>query len=208
MARGTITKKGPQTDADANPAGEAMEQQVVAFAEQLGRMVGTVQAKAEGWLDPNALREQVGRIRDSATTLVQQLAAKTTHNAEPSASARGGRAPNTTIDRGRSGGFVDAPGKKHRKPTRDTPLRASAGDRGRVAKMKAVNSNRRRGPADNPTPIRRREPRRRIDPRPIPAPAPATDCSTPRSPERRRRARRPRRRSRPPRRSTGHVTTN
>ena len=46
---------------------------------------------------------------------------------------------------GRSGGFVDAPGKKHRKPVADTPLRASAPDSRRIATIKTVKANRRRG---------------------------------------------------------------
>ena len=35
---------------------DSMEQKMLAFAEQLGRIVGTVQAKAEGWLDRDALK--------------------------------------------------------------------------------------------------------------------------------------------------------
>jgi hypothetical protein len=57
--------------------------------------------------------------------------------------ARGG-------NRGRSGGVVDAPGKKHRKPTASIPrgnnsARANAADTGRIAKMKAANASHRRG---------------------------------------------------------------
>ena len=47
--------------------------------------------------------------------------------------------------KGRSGGVVDAPGKKHRKPVPNEPLRVNAADRARVAKTKVVNTNRKRG---------------------------------------------------------------
>src|SRR4051812_49204800 len=77
MARSTnSTKKAAAgTEAAANPAGggDAIEQQVVAFAEQLGRIVGTVQAKAEGWMDRAALTDELSRIRDSASSLLTQL---------------------------------------------------------------------------------------------------------------------------------------
>ena len=35
-------------------SGDAMEQRVVAFAEQFGRIAGTFYAEAEGWLDREA----------------------------------------------------------------------------------------------------------------------------------------------------------
>jgi hypothetical protein len=52
-----------------------LEQQVIKFAEQLGWLVGTVQAKSEGWLDRDALAAQVRQIRDSAEQLMTQFAA-------------------------------------------------------------------------------------------------------------------------------------
>ena len=87
--------------------GDAIEQQVVAFAEQLGRVVGTVQAKAEGWLDPRALTDQVARVRDSAASLLQQLGMpgeqkaeqKTEQTTEPKTSGRSGHASITTAIR-------------------------------------------------------------------------------------------------------------
>lgn len=51
----------------------AIEQRVVAFAEQLGRLVGTVERKTTGWLDMAALSDQVTRIRDGAADLLSQL---------------------------------------------------------------------------------------------------------------------------------------
>ena len=149
MARGKNSAKTTGTQAQTQPAmqpetggpgvsgnGSAIEQQVVAFAEQLGRVVGTVQARAEGWLDPRMLNEQITRVRDGAASLLQQLGATTEAKAERVITRR---------PAARSGGVVDAPGKKHRKPTPNEPLRANAEDKGRIAKMKAVNASRRRG---------------------------------------------------------------
>ena len=52
---------------------DSMEQRMLAFAEQLGRIVGTVQAKAEGWLDRDTLNAQISTVRDSASALLDQL---------------------------------------------------------------------------------------------------------------------------------------
>jgi hypothetical protein len=134
-----------------NETADAIEQQVVMFAEQLGRVVGTVQARSEGWLDAKALADQVLRIRDSAASLLQELAAAAERQMPGSTAGRRGRgSASTPTERGvrgggRSGGVVDAPGKKHRKPVPDTPLRASAPDTRRTARTKTLNANRRRG---------------------------------------------------------------
>jgi hypothetical protein len=146
MAAGKgTTKSAPSGTAASNSVTETVEQQVVAFAEQLGRVVGTVQAKAEGWLDRDALKEQLSHIRDSASALLEQLGVQTgaTSKQAVKSTANAG-------NRGRSGGVVDAPGKKHRKPTPSVPVRnasarSNAADAGRLAKMKAGNASHRRG---------------------------------------------------------------
>ena len=135
---GTTT---PDTS-DATTA-DAMEQRVVAFAEQLGRIAGTVQAKAEGWLDRETLNKQIASVRDGAAALLKQLAGGATKASKKkpvAAAARGG-------NKGRSGGVVDAPGKKHRKPMPTDPG-ANIAD-SQAAKMRTtktmVKTNRRRG---------------------------------------------------------------
>jgi hypothetical protein len=111
---------------------DAMEQRVLAFAEQLGRIVGTVQAKAEGWMDRDALNQQIAGVRDSATDLLEQLkttvtnaatgdsASSSSASAEAAKKNTGAKAPSKGTGamnaKGRSRGAVDAPGKKHRKP--------------------------------------------------------------------------------------------
>ena|SRR5437870_2504863 len=118
---------------------DTLEQQVIAYAEQLGRLVGTVQAKAEGWLDRDALNEQITRVRDGATALLERLGATKVSKTERIV---GGR--RTSGNSGRSGGVVDAPGKKHRKPTPNVTSRSAAADAGRALKVK-VQGTRRRG---------------------------------------------------------------
>lgn len=86
---GTEPAAGSTTTTSA-PAADAMEQRVMAFAEQLGRMVGTIQAKADGWLDGEALPKQIATIRDEAAHLLEQLtggAKKATKKATAAAAA-------------------------------------------------------------------------------------------------------------------------
>lgn len=131
------------TNASGATTADAMEQRVVAFAEQLGRIAGTFQAKAEGWLDREALTKQIASVRDGAAELLEQLAGGATKGSR--------RNPATTAalkkTRGRSGGVVDAPGKKHRKPMPTDPS-ANIAD-SQAAKMRTaktmVKTNRRRG---------------------------------------------------------------
>ena len=188
--RNSNSKDADQTKggaAGSTPGNESAEDRVIALAEQLGRIVGTIQAKADGWLDREALKQQISQVRDAATHLLEHLGVAGGAEAgsagaggagqEPVSSPQnvgrgtGGRPPqrnsraaagggrpkasaeaskeagpqnNRQAARGRSGGVVDAPGKKHRKPVPDQ-VRANAADTGRLAKMKIVNANRRRG---------------------------------------------------------------
>ena len=89
-----------------------VEKRVLALAHQLGRLIGTVEQKAEGWLDQDALNKQVTQIRDSANELLDQLGgAIASGRAESVAEA----SPTKASRAARSGGAVDAPGKSHRK---------------------------------------------------------------------------------------------
>jgi hypothetical protein len=115
------------TASDAAAATDAMEQRVVAFAEQLGRIAGTVQAKTEGWMDRETLNKQIAGVRDSAAELLEQLKTNVMKATGSGTVEKTTTAPAAPTSKGRSGGVVDAPGKKHRKPTPDDP-RAMAAD--------------------------------------------------------------------------------
>jgi hypothetical protein len=118
------TQKGPSDTRDL------IEQKVVAFAEQLGSLVGTVQAKAEGWLDRKALSKEVGRIRDSAADLLAEVNREGTATSAPPLSR----------------GPVDAPGKRHRKPPPQERIAKRMGEpRGKQMGQKSAKTGRRGG---------------------------------------------------------------
>lgn len=121
MAKRDNGGKRTNTTANSEPSNagaptDTMEQRLLAFAEQLGRIAGTVQAKTEGWMDRDALNKQIAGVRDSATELLEQLKTTVTSatSGEKSAADTVGTTP---AQPGRGRGAVDAPGKKHRKPT-------------------------------------------------------------------------------------------
>lgn len=134
----TASTKSPVTTT-ASP----IEQRVVAFGELLGWIAGTVQARAEGWMDRDTLSRQIVSVRDGASELLEDLAgiaAKDTTKKAASTPDRGGN------PRG-SRGPVDAPGKKHRKaPPRDPGSNTA---RSQTEKMRTastmVKTHRRRG---------------------------------------------------------------
>lgn len=77
-------------DKSETTTADAMEERLMAFAEQLGRMVGTIQAKADGWMDRETLNKQIAGVRDDATRLLEQLAGgakKATKRAKAAAAA-------------------------------------------------------------------------------------------------------------------------
>ena len=129
-------KETSATETGAAGAADAVEQKFVALAEQMGRLIGTVQAKAEGWLDPKYIRDQVTRIQDGATDLLSQLGSGAGKSSEPASP------PAVRPPRGRSGGKVDAPGKKHRPPP--PSMRQAKPPDDRVATLKAANRSIRR----------------------------------------------------------------
>src|ERR1700680_4110390 len=73
----TTTPSGQAPPRAATSAADKGEQRVVAFAEQLGRIVGTVQAKADGWLDRQTLNDELTRIRDGAADLLNHVGSGT-----------------------------------------------------------------------------------------------------------------------------------
>ena len=121
------------------PTSDLIEEKLVAFAEQLGGVVGTVQAKAEGWLDRSALAKEIGRIRDNAADLLADMNRDTLQRKAP---AEGTATPATR----RSRGPVDAPGKRHRKPLPQERIDKQLGEpRGKQMGQKNFKSGRRSG---------------------------------------------------------------
>ncbi len=117
-----------------------VERKLVAFAEQLGWLVGTVQAKAEGWLDRTVLTKEIARIRDGAADLLvhvnrEAMSQRKTPAKQPATSAtRSGR------------GLVDAPGKRHRKFLPQERIDKKMGEpRGKQSGQKQFKSGKRSG---------------------------------------------------------------
>jgi hypothetical protein len=98
------SSKQPARVADNN-ALKALEQQVIAVAEQLGRIAGTAQASADDWLEQPEFHAQLTRIRRRAGQLLGRLV-KNSPGADGDRQARA---------RAKSREKVAAPGKKHRK---------------------------------------------------------------------------------------------
>jgi hypothetical protein len=116
------------------PRVDVLEERVLAFAEQLGRIAGTVHAKTAGWMDGDTLKKELARVRDGAADLLQQLTADAPVVAEKRLTA--GAAIRRS--RGRSGGLVDAAGKKDRPPV-PTDAGANRAD-SQAAKMRAAKT--------------------------------------------------------------------
>jgi len=116
---------------------KTVEEHIVALAEQLGRLIGTVERKSEGWFDQKALNAQVEQIRDSASELLEHLGGAIE-------SGRAATNPAMTQKPGsasRSGGTVDAPRKAHRK--RAPTARGTKHSDQTVAKIKGAKTMRR-----------------------------------------------------------------
>jgi len=119
MAKRSSTKQ-TKRDPAAAKAASGLERQVLAFAEQLGYVAGSIQSKTEGLVDRKALSRQVTSVRDGAKHLLEQLATGVASR------VRRKPAPKRPVRKARSGGTVDAPGKKHRKPAPAGPPSADA----------------------------------------------------------------------------------
>jgi len=120
---------------------KTVEERVVAFAEQLGRLIGTVESKTEGWInqDQKAFRDQLTQLRDGAAELLSHLGSAL---ASGRAAAKPQKTqPKATPSVGRSGGTVDAPGKTHRKTARGA--RGAKHSDETISKIKSAKTTRR-----------------------------------------------------------------
>jgi hypothetical protein len=132
-------RKTAQTQARGlKAAADGIEPRVIAFAEQLGRLIGAVEARAEGWLDRRTLHTELARIRDGASDLIDRMKRARLSGkkvaATPPAVARPSR------------GAVDAPGKRHRKAPPQQRLDKRMGEpMGKHLGQKTFKNSMRRG---------------------------------------------------------------
>ena len=114
------------TRAASAEAEDAFNERLSAYAEQLGRMAGRMAAKADTLPSQADLGRQLTSVRDEASRLLEQLRERATSAAASARAAlpgagtasKGRKSAKSAAGakRGRSGGVVDAPGKKHRTP--------------------------------------------------------------------------------------------
>jgi len=99
-------------------------EQAIALAEQLGRIAGTIEGTAESWLNRQQLADQLTRVRDGATQMLEGLTA---------GAERGRKAATTAVRK------VPASAKATAGLAKARAYLASGGGKGR-AKSKAAKS--------------------------------------------------------------------
>ena len=119
---------------------KTVEERVVVFAEQLGRLIGTVESKTGRWInqDQKAFRDQLTQLRDGAAELLSHLGGALSAGRD---AAKRQKKQSKATPVGRSGGTVDAPGKTHRKMAKGT--RGAKHSDERISKIKAAKTMRR-----------------------------------------------------------------
>jgi hypothetical protein len=122
-----------------------LNSQALALAEQLGRIAGTLEGTAEAWLNRATLAEQLTKVRDGATQLLNSLSGaakgkKASASGSQSSKGKGG-SPGRSA-RVAAADPAHAPGKQHRKPS--PSLKGAKHSDARIPKAKASAAARRR----------------------------------------------------------------
>ena len=103
-----------QDEKGASDLGE----QAIALAEQLGRIVGTIEGTAQSWVGREKLADQLTRVRDGASQLLNGLTAQAEHGRSAAMSAVRKVRPTAAKPAAatRQPDPSRAPGKRRRKP--------------------------------------------------------------------------------------------
>ena len=110
----------------------SVESKIEDFAEELGRLLGTARAKAEGWLGQRTqIAKTLQGIRDEANALLSQLGQQAER-----AYRRGRRLGRPAGKRGP--GRPEGSGRKRRKMSAAARAKISAAQKKRWAKQKAA----------------------------------------------------------------------
>ena len=99
------------TDEQKNAAD--LGEQAIALAEQLGRIAGTIGGTAESWMQRQKLADQLTRVRDGASQMLEGLTGAAA-TGRKGAKRKGGKA--APAARTRQADPSHAPGKRRRKP--------------------------------------------------------------------------------------------
>lgn len=108
-----------QNQKDVSDLGE----QAIALAEQLGRLAGTIEGTAESWLNRQKLADQLTRVRDGATQMLEGMTAGADRGRQAATRAvrslpRRSKTKNAkpAVAAAQRGDPSHAPGKRRRKP--------------------------------------------------------------------------------------------
>ena len=112
-------------------------EQAIALAEQLGRIAGTIEGTAESWMNRQTLTEQLTRVRDSATQMLEGLTGGTAKGRKRGEEKKPARAASA-----QQADPAHAPGKRRRKPA-PTMKGVKKSDQ-RIPKMKTAAAVRQR----------------------------------------------------------------
>lgn len=105
-------------DQKTDTATRELNSQALALAEQLGRIAGTLEGTAEAWLNRAAVTDQLTKVRDGATQLLNSLAGGAASGCQTAQKKSAEAAPNRSARRVAGAASADpahAPRKAHRK---------------------------------------------------------------------------------------------
>ena len=115
-----------------------LSEQAVALAEQLGRIAGTIEGTAGTWMNRQKVADQLTRVRDQATQMLEGLAGSVAKGRKASKAASA-KAP---APRARQADPAHAPGKRRKKPA--PTLRGVKKSDERIPKMRTAAAARQR----------------------------------------------------------------
>jgi hypothetical protein len=117
-----------------------LEEQAIALARQLGHMAGTMEKTAEGWLTHPSFAEQLTRVRDGASRMLESLSrASLGRKASKANRAKRARRQSTVAQ---AADASRAPGKRRRKPA--PTVRGAKKSDERIPKMRTAAAVRKR----------------------------------------------------------------
>jgi hypothetical protein len=109
------------------------ESKIEEFADDLGTLLGTAQAKAQGWLGQRTqIAKTLEGVRDTASRLLADLG----HEAQRAVRGRRGRPPGSGTSK-REPGRPKGSGRKRRKMSAEARAKISAAQKARWARQKA-----------------------------------------------------------------------
>jgi hypothetical protein len=116
-------------------------EQAIALAEQLGRITGTIQGTAESWVDRRKLTDQLTRVRDSATQMLEGLNAAAGAKSRKAPKAKKAKSTSAATTR-QAADPAHAPGKRRRKPAQT--MRGVKKSDERIPKLRTAEAVRQR----------------------------------------------------------------